>query len=224
MENPQLLQEHMGSENLSSINEVSELEEKGAQKISVSHQINGLEDYTAQKASDSFIVDIERFASSHLSTDKDVNANSRITKLQRSLSRKGSQQRGGEKKSSPIANGERDYGSIAISPRASLLQGGDSGTPEKPMVLVVGATEHSHNPQVHNPITIMTGSLAGPAESKSSAVSRRFSFRRSSPPSWIIDPRRILFFFATLSSVGTILLIYFTLSMNKFGGHDNGLN
>ncbi|XP_027159118.1 uncharacterized protein LOC113760650 isoform X2 [Coffea eugenioides] len=222
MENPKLLQEHMGSENLSSINEVSELVDKGAQEISVSHQTNGVEDYTARKASDSFIVDIERFAS-HLSTDKDIKANSRIT-LQRSLSRKASQERGGEKKSNPIANGERDYGSIAISPRASLLQGGSSSTPEKPMVAVVGATEHSHSPQVHNPITIMTGSLAGPTESRISTASRRFSLRRSSSPSWTIDPRRILFFFATLSSMGTILLIYFTLSMNKFTGRDNGLN
>ncbi|XP_027105053.1 uncharacterized protein [Coffea arabica] len=221
MENPKLqLQEHMGSENLSSINEVSELVDKGAQKISVSHQTNGVEDYTARKASDSFIVDIERFAS-HLSTDKDINANSRIT---RSLSRKASQQRGGEKKSNPIANGEKGYGSIASSPRASLLQGGSSSTPEKPMVLVVGATEHSHSPQVHNPITIVTGSLAGPTESRISTASRRFSLRRSSSPSWTVDPRRILFIFATLSSMGTILLIYFTLSMNKFTGHDNGLN
>ncbi|KAL3522053.1 hypothetical protein ACH5RR_014887 [Cinchona calisaya] len=220
METPKL-EHYMGSENLSS---VSEFEEKGSQKISVSHHqlINNGLDYTTEKAPDSFIVDIERFAS-HLNTttttDKDVKANSRITLL-RSLSRKGSQQRGAEKKSNGIINNERDNGSLAISPRVSF--GGS--TSEKPMVVTVGAAEHSHNPQVHNPITIMTGSL-GPAESTCSTVSTRFGFRRSSSPSrTIIDPRRILFFFATLSSMGTILLIYFTLSMNKFNGHDNGLN
>lgn len=72
-------QERMGSENLSSISEVSELEEKGAQKISVSHQTNNGLDYTGEKPPHSFIVDIERFASHLTTTDKDTNANSRIT-------------------------------------------------------------------------------------------------------------------------------------------------
>eukprot|EP00262_Sarcandra_glabra_P000416 TRINITY_DN1048_c0_g1_i2.p1 TRINITY_DN1048_c0_g1~~TRINITY_DN1048_c0_g1_i2.p1 ORF type:complete len:183 (-),score=37.50 TRINITY_DN1048_c0_g1_i2:278-826(-) len=44
---------------------------------------------------------------------------------------------------------------------------------------------------------------------------RRFGKRSS----WI-DPRRILFFFATLSSMGTIILIYFTLSIGKISGGD----
>lgn len=69
----------MGSENLSSVSERNDqFGDNGAQKISVSHhQLNGL-NHTAHKASNSFIVDIERFAS-HLATDKDVSANSRIT-------------------------------------------------------------------------------------------------------------------------------------------------
>ncbi|CAI9087748.1 OLC1v1021904C1 [Oldenlandia corymbosa var. corymbosa] len=219
----------MGSENLSLFGEIKDQFEGmgGAQKISVSHHqvINGVE---AQKTSDSFVVDIERFAS-HFATDKDINANSRIT-LQRNLSRKGSQQqRGGaaEKKSNFTTNGDRENGSLAISPRASLLHGGS--TPEKPMVVMVGATDHhAHNPQVHNPITIVTGSLAGGAAAMAegkgvtSTISRKFSFRRSS--SAFFDPRKILLFFATLSSMGTILLIYFTLSMNKLNGVDDGLN
>ncbi|KAL3519530.1 hypothetical protein ACH5RR_017679 [Cinchona calisaya] len=219
LESPKL--EHMGSESLSSISEGSEFGEKGAQKISVCHQINGM-DYTGEKAPDSFIVDIELLAS-QLTTDKDINGNSTIT-LQRGLPRKGSQQRRVvEKKSNTIASNERDNkGFMAISPRGSLLHGGSP--PEKPMVVVMGTTEHSLNTQVHNPITIITGSLAGQAGGKSSTVSRRFSFRRSSYPNWIIDPRRILLFFATLSSMGTILLIFFTLSMNKFSGDDNVLN
>ncbi|XP_074270043.1 uncharacterized protein LOC141593015 isoform X3 [Silene latifolia] len=45
---------------------------------------------------------------------------------------------------------------------------------------------------------------------------RRWSFKRS-PPSWFYDPKKILLFFATMSSMGTMLLIYFTLSINKRG-------
>ncbi|KAI3863094.1 hypothetical protein MKW98_015552 [Papaver atlanticum] len=40
----------------------------------------------------------------------------------------------------------------------------------------------------------------------------------SQPRNWMMDPRRILFFFASLSSMGTIILIYFTLSIGKFSG------
>ncbi|XP_058092606.1 uncharacterized protein LOC131239060 [Magnolia sinica] len=51
-------------------------------------------------------------------------------------------------------------------------------------------------------------------------------YRRSSSSnrrsSWG-DPRRILFFFATLSSMGTIILIYFTLSLGKINGTDEAL-
>ncbi|XP_039139575.1 uncharacterized protein LOC120276908 isoform X1 [Dioscorea cayenensis subsp. rotundata] len=34
-----------------------------------------------------------------------------------------------------------------------------------------------------------------------------------------VDPRRVLFFFATLSSMGTLILLYFTLSMSKMADH-----
>ncbi|KAH7662192.1 hypothetical protein IHE45_15G116300 [Dioscorea alata] len=34
-----------------------------------------------------------------------------------------------------------------------------------------------------------------------------------------VDPRRVLFFFATLSSMGTLILLYFTLSMGKMTDH-----
>ncbi|KAF6153205.1 hypothetical protein GIB67_016684 [Kingdonia uniflora] len=40
------------------------------------------------------------------------------------------------------------------------------------------------------------------------------------PSAWNIDPRRVVLFFATLSSMGTILLIYFTLSISKLSGGD----
>ncbi|KAJ0983328.1 hypothetical protein J5N97_011583 [Dioscorea zingiberensis] len=34
-----------------------------------------------------------------------------------------------------------------------------------------------------------------------------------------VDPRRVLLFFATLSSMGTLILLYFTISMGKMAGH-----
>ncbi|CAK9146809.1 unnamed protein product [Ilex paraguariensis] len=189
------------------------IEKEGTQKISISDQINSLQ-YTSTK-SDSFVVDMERF--SHL-TNKAIAPNSRIT-LQRSLSRKISQQ-GDERKINSGAGNEKDTSVVASSSTKAALVA--VGMPEKPMVVTVGATDHPINPQVHHQITIMTGNISTPtAESKSGG--RRFSFRRSSP-SWAIDPRRILLYFATFSSMGTILLIYFTLSMGKLSGDDNALN
>ncbi|KAK9265415.1 hypothetical protein L1049_001664 [Liquidambar formosana] len=183
------------------------LEEMDTQKISV------VSDYKSEK-SDSFVVDIESF--SH-GTDKDRNANSRIT-LQRSLSRKGCQ-RGGEKRTSSSATAnERDTVVATSSPRAALV---GAGTPEMPMVVALGSTDHPSNPQVHHQITITASNISTNTESRWG--SRKNSFRRS-PPSWAIDPRKILIFFATLSSMGTILLIYFTLSMSKINTDNDALN
>ncbi|XP_031130780.1 uncharacterized protein LOC116032395 isoform X2 [Ipomoea triloba] len=176
----------------------------GSQKISV------LDEHTSgTKPADSFVVDMERFSNNLL--EKDLAANSRI-KLQRSLSRKGSV-RSSERKPNPNAANENPI--IATSPRAA------PSTPEKLTVVTMGATDNSAS-QPHNQITIMAGG-ATPAESKLGG--RRFSFRRpSSSPSWTIDPRRILLFFATLSSMGTMLLIYFTLSMGNLSGDESVLN
>ncbi|ONM24147.1 uncharacterized protein [Zea mays] len=56
--------------------------------------------------------------------------------------------------------------------------------------------------------------LAGTPGSKS----RRFG-RRAAP--WL-DPRRVVFLFATLSSVGTLILLYFTLSMSRADSSSGG--
>lgn len=182
-------------------------ENMGNQKISVSDHMNGFQ-YTADN-SDSLVIDMESF--SRL-TNKDITANSRIT-LQRSLSRKGPQ-RGGEKKITPIAStaNERDIVASTSSPRGS-------STPEKSAVVAVGTMDNSSNPQVHHQITITTGNITTPTESRS--ISRRNSFRRSP---WVLDPKKILFLFATLSSMGTILLIYFTLSIGKLNEDEDGLD
>ncbi|KAH7675682.1 hypothetical protein IHE45_08G152200 [Dioscorea alata] len=47
---------------------------------------------------------------------------------------------------------------------------------------------------------------------------KRIPGRRSS--SWI-DPRRVLIFFATLSSMGTLILLYFTISMSMASSDAN---
>ncbi|KAK1375174.1 Axin-1 like [Heracleum sosnowskyi] len=162
----------------------------------------------ANTKSDSFTVEMERL--SELSS-KNVSPNSRIT-LQRNLSRKGPYR--GEKKMNSNADNDKDATNsvpVSSSPKAAQLI--DSSTPEKPILVTVGATNHPFSQQVHHQITITTT-----ATTESKLGSRRNSFKRSS---WTIDPRRMLLFFATMSSMGTILLIYLTLSMRNVGGDAN---
>ncbi|MBA0568855.1 hypothetical protein Golob_006322 [Gossypium lobatum] len=93
--------------------------------------------------------------------------------------------------------------------------------PEKPRTVVAGSTDPATSQQVHHQIAITTGNITAATESRFSL--RRNSFRRYPPP-WLLDPRRILMLFATLSSMGTVLLIYFTLSIRKMNGDENGLD
>ncbi|XP_022777396.1 uncharacterized protein LOC111318794 isoform X2 [Durio zibethinus] len=192
-------------------------EKTSSQKISVSDHINGFQ-YTNYKP-DSFVIDMESF--SHGGTSKEINPNSRIT-LQRSLSRKGSQ-RGDKKIITP--NCVNSNSSSTLDDRDSVAATNPSyrgsSTLEKPTAVAVGSTDYASNPQVHHQITITTGNIAAATDSRFSL--RRNSFRRSPPP-WLLDPRRILMFFATLSSMGTILLIYFTLSVSKMNGDENALD
>lgn len=59
-----------------------------------------------------------------------------------------------------------------------------------------------------------------PSTPTAGGAKRRRSSRRV--PGWR-DPRKILFAFAALSSVGTLILLYFTLSMGKMtGGQADG--
>ncbi|XP_068321628.1 uncharacterized protein [Pyrus communis] len=186
--------------------EVYGLEEKmSTQKISVSDHINGFH-YTADK-SDSFVIDMESF--SHGGTDKDVTANSRVS---RNVSRKWSQ-RGGEKKIiRNVSSNDKEVSSTSSSPLGS-------STPEK-SPLAVGTTDQSSNPHVHHQITVTAANIGTTTEGR--CVVRRNSFRRSS--SWGIDPKRVLFFFATMSSIGTILLIYFTLSIAKYNADETSID
>ncbi|XP_015574295.2 uncharacterized protein LOC8267382 isoform X1 [Ricinus communis] len=192
-------------------------ENMGTQKISVLDHINGFE-YSAEK-SDNFVIDMESF--SHATNNKEVNPNSRIT-FQRSLSRKGSLRmsgRGGDKKinSNPSPN-DRDAAVATSSPRVG------PGMPEKGSMVSVGTADHpSSSAQVHHQITITTTNNLNASSTEGRCTIRRNSFKRPSL-SWTIDPKRVLFFFATLSSMGTMLLIYFTLSIGKLGADDNGID
>ncbi|PON39429.1 Transmembrane protein [Parasponia andersonii] len=189
-----------------------ELEEK-LQKISVSDHINGFH-YTTDK-SDSFVIDMESFSHGN---DKDIGARTKA-KLQRSHSRKGPQ-RGSEKKINSNNTNVDDRGSAVDgpSPRAACVVG--SCTPEKPGAVTTGTTDNSSSPQVHHQITITAGNISTVTDGRS--VLRRNSFKRSS--SCALDPKKVLFLFATLSSMGTILLIYLTLSVSKYNTDENGLD
>ncbi|KAI3718761.1 hypothetical protein L6452_19644 [Arctium lappa] len=193
--------------NLRSFKEnLQEFQEKCTQTVSAFDQILNMK-------SDSFTLEMAPF--SHL-TNKDLSHTSR-NNLQRSLSRKGSQT-GAEKKmdlNCLMNDVERD---VISSPKASLMVG---IMPEK-LIVVNQTTDHISKPQVQHQIAIMTGgstTRTKPAEPTqiSLSVMRSSSFKQSS----LFKPRRILFFFATLSSLGTILLICLTLSMAKYNGDDN---
>ncbi|XP_030533300.1 uncharacterized protein LOC115742912 isoform X2 [Rhodamnia argentea] len=197
--------------------ESSGLEEKmGTQKISVADHMNGLQ---ADESGD-LVIDMESL--SHLAPSPCKDINSRIT---RSLSRKGSPRVYGDKVISNASAADKNDSQPGIvlatssprgTPRASPL---GSNSMDTATMAALGTTDHVSKLQNHHQITVTSGSIGSANESRFAL--RRNSFRRSSP-SWILDPKRIVFIFATLSSMGTILLIYFTLSISKpsTGGGD----
>ncbi|KOM36160.1 hypothetical protein LR48_Vigan02g231000 [Vigna angularis] len=173
----------------SSSREALESEQKnmGTQRISVSDHINAFQ-YSADEA-DSFVIDMDSFSSA---VNKDsINTNSRIT-LQRNLSRKGSQRGGDRKVNGNVTLHDRDTVPTTCSPKAALA---GSCKAEKSATVAVGSTQHSTNTQVHHQITITASNMCT-TNTESKSVTRRNSFKR--PSSWLLDPRRVLIFFATL--------------------------
>ncbi|CAI0407090.1 unnamed protein product [Linum tenue] len=185
-----------------------------AQKISVVDHINGFQ-YSPER-SDNFVINMEESYS-----------NPRIT-LQRGFSRKGSFRAGAgsyggsEKKvnSNGSVSKERESAATAASsPGAGPGVGGGgerglllgSSTPEK------GTVEGQGHHQIT--ITSAAGSIKATTAVEGRSPSRRNSFKRHQS-SWLLDPRKVLFFFATLSSLGTLLLIYFTLSIASVQSDD----
>ncbi|XP_019451555.1 PREDICTED: uncharacterized protein LOC109353664 [Lupinus angustifolius] len=187
----------------SSCSESLEREEKnmGSEKISVSEQINGYQ----YEESESFVVDMDSF--SPRINNKDTKPNSRIA---RNLPRKGSQRGVDRKVNGNATLYDGDPVSATSSPKASLL---GSNWPEKTAVAAVGSPRHSTNTQVHHQITITAGNIINNNNTESKSLSRRYSFKR--PSSWLLDPKRVVLFCATLSCMGTMLLIYFTLVTSK---------
>lgn len=199
------------------------LKEMGNQKMTVpDHHMNGLKNENGVSKSDTFIVDLNSFSNGldkESITNATSNINSRIT-LQRSFSRKGPQ-RVAERK----INDRDDPLAPSSSPRATQVV----PMSEKsllPSTLPIGSSDLKktdqlqHQHQQHQ-ITIKTGGVSTIAAD--GRWGNRSSFKRS-PPSWFLDPKRILLFFATLSSLGTILLIYFTLSMKNPSEKDDVLD
>ncbi|KAL9691481.1 hypothetical protein QQ045_011905 [Rhodiola kirilowii] len=92
--------------------------------------------------------------------------------------------------------------------------GGSAYSPETPMAFV--AVENHIGSDHHHYVTIR-GSSSG-----TKSCSRRLNSSIRRPRSiFAIDPRKIVFAFATLSSLGSLVLIYFTLAikkMNEGGG------
>ncbi|CAL5209748.1 unnamed protein product [Lathyrus oleraceus] len=179
----------------------------GSQRILLSDHIKAYQ-HSSEKV-DSFVVDMDSFSSSINNKDI-INANSRTT-LQRNLSRKGTQRWGDRNMNGGnVTVEDKDIVPTTCSPRG----------PSKSTVMAVGSIQNSSNTQqqVHHQITITTASsnmCNNNTENK--CMVRRSSFGRSY--SWLLDPKKILLIFATLSSVGTLLLIYLTLSISK---HNNG--
>ncbi|GMH05340.1 hypothetical protein Nepgr_007180 [Nepenthes gracilis] len=187
----------LNSDSLNHSREMSELQQMGKQQILVSDHRN--------VKSDSFVVNLEGFSNG---VDKDSTTNSRIT-LQRSLSRK-SQANG---RDAHVCSSSSSSSSSSL-PRTALAVAGD--TPEKPAsplpgMATIGAIDNSINMLPQHQITIKTAGIGAMGEAR---WGKRHGIRRS-PPSWFYNPKKILFLFATLSSVGTMLLIFFTLSMSR---------
>ncbi|KAK9681623.1 hypothetical protein RND81_10G015900 [Saponaria officinalis] len=159
---------------------------------------------------DCFVVDLESFSSSvHYNESTslfDTTCSNSTIKLQRSLSRK-APQCGMERKIN-----DRD----AFAPSSSSKDTQAKSTQEKPVspstLPMVTQDNSVNNHHSHHQITIKTANVHTVPDKQ---WGQRSSFKRSRP-SWLYDrPRRILLIFATLSSIGTILLILFTLSMSK---------
>ncbi|CAN8325464.1 unnamed protein product [Cochlearia groenlandica] len=173
---------------------------------------------------DGFVtIDVESFSPNF---HKEFSSSSPRINLQRSVSRKGSPRSNNERKLHCDANGNDKDISFPQSP----LRG--SSTPEKPSI--VGPTTHVDTSTtvatvpLHQ-ITVTTAVAAAGNMISEQNRERRFGFTRKSSfkrshTSWMLDPKKIVLFFATLSSMGSILLIIFTLSINKTNSGDMPLN
>ncbi|KAL9236643.1 hypothetical protein vseg_011285 [Gypsophila vaccaria] len=160
---------------------------------------------------DCYVVDLENVVHDETTSVFDTTINNSTSKLQRSLSRKITQ-RGMEGKISDkdaLVHSSSPKGTQAINTLEKLVS---------PLTLQMDTQDNQvNNHQPHHQITIKTATTNTMPKKE---WRRRPSFKRS-PSSWLYDPKRILLLFATLSIMGTMLLILFTLlSMSKHNEKD----
>ncbi|XP_048594728.1 uncharacterized protein LOC125577355 [Brassica napus] len=150
--------------------------------------------------------------------------------LHRSVSRKGSPRNNNERKLHGDSNSNDKETSFPQFP----LRG--SSAPEKPST--VGPIDHAGTVTTANTavpssplhqITITTSAATAGNMISDQNKGRRFGFARKSSfkrshTSWMLDPKKIVLFCATLSSMGSILLIIFTLSISKSNPGDMPLD
>ncbi|GAB2298822.1 hypothetical protein Dimus_032900 [Dionaea muscipula] len=190
---------------------------------------------TAKMESDGVIVDLETLSNG---VDTDLSSNSRIM---RSLPRKGitvaaaiARGGAGSDKTIIIPSHEIDrdtplvYSSSSSSP-SSAPPAGENSKFEKPkasdppcskMVAMDTCNEQQNNNQVikqHHHITIRAANIGAFADAHGRLNDKKYIGIRRRPPAarpWFFDPRRILLLFATLSTVGSMLLILFMLLLS----------
>ncbi|XP_023517776.1 uncharacterized protein LOC111781429 isoform X2 [Cucurbita pepo subsp. pepo] len=169
-------------------------------KILISDQTNRSQ-YTTKP--DSFIIDMDSFSSS---TTKEISQSSSIS---RNFSRKGTL-RGGNKIG-------QDHGAAAddteqsMSPIGGVVLGAASTLEKQAVVMGLGSREE------------LGGGGNGSGGTERLSV-RRSSFKRSSQAcSWYLDPRKIFMLCATLSCLGTMVLIYFAFSSGMLNGGESEL-
>ncbi|XP_018481211.1 uncharacterized protein LOC108852203 isoform X2 [Raphanus sativus] len=161
-------------------------------------------------------IDVESF--SHVIHQDFSSSSPRVT---RSVSRKESPRSNNERKLHSNANGNDKETSFPQSPlRGSCTpeKAGTVGPIDHLSTVTTAATAVSASP-LHQITVTTTAATAGNMISKQNRE-RRFGFARKSSfkrsrTSWMLDPKKILIFFATLSSMGSILLIIFTLSISR---------
>ncbi|KAF8020200.1 hypothetical protein BT93_G0791 [Corymbia citriodora subsp. variegata] len=169
-----------------------------------------------QRTSEDFVVDMESL--SNIAMKESAKSSwimITLEKLQTGITRK-SFKGGAEKKTkAPADANAHDHETDAEKAEEAIIS-----KPERRNMEAGGMiTEHSINTQANHQIAITTTTSGVTGDGKytvagGKCIVRRSGSRRTSL-SWILDPKKIFVFFATLSSMGTILLIYFTLSITK---------
>ncbi|XP_048132745.1 uncharacterized protein LOC115728134 [Rhodamnia argentea] len=162
-----------------------------------------------QRTSENFVVDMESLS------NMAMKESAKSSWIMGGVTRK-SLKCGAEKKSIATANANaHDHKTDAEKAEEAIIT-----TPERPNMEAGGkTTDHSNGAQANHQITIATTISDVVGDSKCTVAGGKCIVRRSASRhtylQWILYPKRILFFFATLSSMGTILLIYFTLSITN---------